>query len=133
MAQGPAGVSDKSDQLTDVGDSGHVAGKQASSRRQKRQQALDIEPGTPGPIPLAPRRHVSVDASRFEFRQVPLVAVSGVREHRLRLRVEGLLHLVEQPRQRALTGSVKLLKRLVLGFPVGALVRLPALGVAVLA
>ena len=50
------------------------------------------------PLALAPRRYVPVDAARFERRQVPFIAVAGIRKHCLGLFVEGLLDLVEQPR-----------------------------------
>ena len=63
-------------------------------------------------LALAPRRHIPVDAPRFNLRvrgdrQVPLVAVPGVSEHPPRLRVEGLIHLIEQPHHRALVARVR--------------------------
>ena len=58
-------------------------------------------------FPLPPRRHIPVDTPRFELRQVPLIAVAGVRKHRPGLRVEGLLHLIEQPHHLALVARVR--------------------------
>ena len=53
------------------------------------------------------RRHIPVDTPRFQVRQVPLVAVPGVCQHRLRLLADRLRHRVEQHRQPALVTRVR--------------------------
>ena len=53
------------------------------------------------PPTLAPGRHVPVDASCFELRQVLLIAVSGVRKHRFGALAEPVLDHVEQFPHRA--------------------------------
>ena len=61
----------------------------------------------PGRLPLPAQGHIPVDASRLQVRQVPLVVVAGVRQHRLRLLADRLRHLVEQRRHTTLVARVR--------------------------